>query len=186
VAEPVSGPATSPGSEKVQIPRVDVPARPRKPLTAAREKPASRSDVAPVNEFSVAAFTTGQWLWLEELPPRQAIMRDQVLLVQAMAQALGWGTQKPDVAQFNWPIHTNKQLDIGEEAARASLGSFVSRKLESEGCRGLVLLGAECQQRLPADFAGINHRVTTLSTMEMLRQPIVKKQVWRDLLPHAD
>jgi hypothetical protein len=136
-------------------------------------------------EFSVIAFMTGRWLWLEELPPQQALMRDQVLLVQAMARALGWGSHKPEISQFNWPIHNNSQLDLGEEAARASLGSFVNRKLESESCRGLVLLGADCQRWVPQDQPGVGQRVLTVSTSDMLYNPQQKKQAWRDLLPYA-
>ena len=56
---------------------------------------------------------------------------------------------EPEVAQFDWPIHTNQQLDLGEEAARASVAGFVDRRLGEHGCRGLVLLGQACVQRVP-------------------------------------
>ena len=95
---------------------------------------------------------------------------DQVQLVQAMARALA-GVSKPslqssseaarpdaaqpDVQQFRWPIHTNQQLDLGEEAARAALAGFIGRRLEQQQCRGLVLLGEACRTRVPLEQMGV-------------------------------
>ena len=48
---------------------------------------------------------------------------------------------QPQVLQFDWPMHSNQQLDQGEESARAAVAGFIGRKLEEPGCRGLVLMG---------------------------------------------
>ena len=85
-----------------------------------------------------------------------------------------------EVSQFDWPMHNNRQLGLGEDAARASLCGFVGRKLES-GCRGLVLLGKAGAARLSLDQIGAVAVVQTSSTAEMLSSPQLKKQVWKDL-----
>ena len=125
------------------------------------------------------------------------LAREQVQLVQAMAQALG-GVQesagdaaqparaRPEVAQFDWPIHTNQQLDLGQEAARASVAGFVGRKLEQQHCRGLVLLGEACKVRVPLEQLDCPLIISTVSTAQMLANPALKKQAWRDLLPFVE
>lgn len=143
-----------------------------------------------VDRFSLTAIVAGEWLWLEELAA--PLTTAQVQLVQAMAQALFLhrelraesvvSTSRPDVAQFEWPIHTNHQLDLGTEAARASVAGFVGRRLEQHGCRGLVLLGRSCVKRMPLDELKIL-TVSTASSAEILAQPALKRAVWRDLLP---
>jgi hypothetical protein len=140
----------------------------------------------------LTAIVAGDWLWLEELAG--PLTTDQVRLVQSMAQALllcheSRGDEvkpavRPEVAQFDWPIHTNHQLDLGEEAARASVAGFVDRRLGQYGCRGLVLLGQGCVQRVPRQQISVV-TVSTVSSVEILAQPALKQQVWRDLRPLA-
>jgi hypothetical protein len=192
-AEPAGGvvsgaefvPPDKPANEPVRLANVDLGAPPAKPRRDNPPRAAGKLPVAPVVEFGITALVTGNWLWLEELPLQQALMRNQVLLVQSMARVLGWGEGGPDVSPFNWPIHTNSQLDLGVEAARASLGGFISRKLGEHQCRGLVVLGDQCQRWLPTGQLEVKHQLCTVSTAAMLRDPQLKKQAWRDLLPHA-
>jgi hypothetical protein len=122
-----------------------------------------------------------------------------VWLVKAMAQALasyaeysdeedaaggGLGAVQVDVAQFDWPIHTNQQLDLGEEAARASVAGFVGRKLQQHQCRGLVLLGQACEKWVPLGQLQVRS-VATISSVQILARPELKREAWRDLLPLA-
>ncbi|MBT4518677.1 MAG: hypothetical protein HOC23_01625 [Halieaceae bacterium] len=137
-----------------------------------------------IQPFSIGAILAGGWLWLEELvsPP---LSQSQVRLVQAMALALGWGREAAESGQFDWPIHTNAQLDLGEDAVRASLGAFIGRRLERGQCKGIVLLGDDCVARLnPAQFHGVPC-VTTVGTAQMLEDSRLKSRAWRDLLPYA-
>ncbi|MDG2274002.1 MAG: hypothetical protein P8L39_17025 [Halioglobus sp.] len=156
-------------------------------VTLDTAQPSKHADSVP--KFSLTAIVAGDWLWLEELSG--PLTTEQVRLVHSMAQALllhqqalGHGTVsavQPEVAQFDWPIHTNQQLDLGAEAARASVAGFVDRRLGQYDCRGLVLLGQDCTQRI----AGQHNSVTTVSTLssaEILVKPALKRQVWRDLL----
>ncbi|CAA0124065.1 Uncharacterised protein [Halioglobus japonicus] len=148
-------------------------------------------EVAPIGEavprFSLSAIVAGGWLWLEELHG-MPLTTEQVHLVQAMAHALalssGAGTPvaKPETAQFDWPLHNNRQLDQGEDAARASVAAFVSRRLEQRKCRGLVLLGESAAKRLAPSQLDIA-AVSTVSSAEILANPTLKKQVWHDLQP---
>ena len=126
---------------------------------------------------------------MEEL--EAALLPEQGLLVQAMAEALGVlardtgaaGTERVASTQFDWPIHNNQQLDQGCEAARSSVTGFVLRKLEQLQCRGLVLLGAGCEARVALEQMESSRLVQTLGTAEMLRNPQLKRQAWRDLRP---
>jgi hypothetical protein len=139
--------------------------------------------------FSLSAIVAGRWLWLEELDDMPLAV-EQVQLIEAMAVALCGATgegaaapvKKPEVALFDWPIHTNRQLDLGEEAARAAVAGFVGRRLEQYRCAGLVLLGPSCAGRVPVEAIGVR-AVRTHSSREILASPALKQQVWRDLLP---
>lgn len=144
-----------------------------------------------VDRFSLAIIIAGGVLWLEELSG-PLLARDQVQLVQAMSRALlshGIGSapasgsgNAADVSQFDWPIHTNAQLDLGHEAACASVTGFVRRKLEQHGCLSSVVLGENCLQRFVMSDLGIEYRVTSATSAGMLLQPQLKKQVWQELL----
>jgi hypothetical protein len=150
---------------------------------------------AAVPRFSLSVIVAGEWLWLEDLDG-MPLTTEQVELVQAMARALsqarGSDNDPPqraallekcraDVARFDWPMHTNRQLDMGEDAARVSVAAFVSRRLEAHGCSGLVILGQACATRLPVQLTNV-FTVRTVSSAEMLASPALKKQAWVDLL----
>ena len=161
-------------------------AQPARPAEASVKASAASQQGGPVPRFSLTAIVAGDWLWLEELAG--PLTTDQVRLMQSMAQALLLCHQspggevkpavQPEVAQFDWPIHTNQQLDLGEEAARASVAGFVDRRLGEHGCRGLVLLGQACVQRVPRQQISVE-TVNTMSSAEILAQPALKRQVWR-------
>ena len=86
-------------------------------------------------------------------------------------------------ARFDWPIHKNRQFDQGEEAARSSVLGFIQRKLEQLQCQGLILLGAGCEGRLALSQLDCAQIVRTVSTAEILSNPLLKRQAWRDLQP---
>jgi len=86
--------------------------------------------------------------------------------------------RKPEVTQFNWPMHNNAQFDQSEAAGRAALTGFVTRRVGESGCRALVLLGESSARRLPADSLPDVPRVRTPSTLEMLATPALKKAAW--------
>jgi len=155
------------------------PADKPKAANSPAETPANAQPAA-IPSFSVAAISCGGWLWIEELS-QAAVSRDQVHLVQAMVRALGLDNKKLDVSQFDWPIHRNAQLDLGDEAARAGLGGFVQRKASQEKCQGFILLGEACQSRLGSTQLDSSHCIRTISTARMLRDSSLKKQVWEDL-----
>ena len=184
-------PAEPLGSDAARLPQIDT--APVAPAPAAAV--ATPRLEATVPRFSLAAIVAGGWLWLEELQG-MPLAREQVQLVQAMAHALceaadhadkarpgqtGPAAARPEVTQFDWPIHTNQQLDIGEEAARASVAGFIGRKLEQRQCRGLVLLGQSCKARVPVEQLEVP-TVTTAGSAELLADARLKKQAWRDLL----
>lgn len=170
-----------------EIPRLDI-GKPAPAPAAAATRPAP-GDPAP--RFSLAAISCGGWLWLEAL--YRPLSPQQSQLVQAMAEALemvygndsavpgGRVPARAAASQFDWPMHSNQQLDQGEEAARAGLAAFIQRKLELADCKGLVLLGRACEERVPLEQLACPRVVRTASTADILRDPLLKKQVWRDL-----
>lgn len=148
------------------------------PVGAGRVTPG----VADRCRFTLVAIVAGGFLWLEELQDAP-LAREQLLLVRAMARAMGTpGVSDPeppaDVGQFTWPIHYNTQFDQGEEAARAALGSFLSRKLEQHHCRGMIVLGDRCAQRIPMRELPPLARGTLPTTLAMLSDPRLKKAAW--------
>jgi hypothetical protein len=138
-----------------------------------------------VPRFSLVTMVAGDWLWLEELTG-MPLTTEQVQLVQAMASALRADRAprdtRPDVMQFDWPIHSNRQLDQGEAAARAGVAGFLARRLEQHRSRGLVLLGQTGAARVPIPELGVV-TVCISSTADMLADPALKRQAWCDLLP---
>ncbi len=169
-----------------RIPKIDIIEKPPTPPKATASAPAPRQAAVP--QFSLVAITAGNWLWIEEMCG-MPLATEQVQLIQAMAQALAVAgatrpsKNRPEVAHFDWPIHTNRQLDLGDEAARASVAGFIGRKLEQQQYRGLILLGEACKSRVRLDQVDCPLVVTTASSAEILDNPLLKQQVWRDLLP---
>jgi hypothetical protein len=169
-------------SVPVKMPRLETV-----PAAAARNvQPVRPVDQDRGPEFSLVAISCGGWLWLEEQDNADRLP-DQLMLVQSMALALGMITTdvatRASSAQFDWPIHNNRQLDQGEEAARSSVSGFLQRKLEQLRCHGLVLLGAECEGRLALNQLDCAQVLRTVSTAQMLRNPSLKRQAWQDLHP---
>lgn len=177
--------------------------RPAAPIEMPRVEAGSLAPVARVVEpaqarqhptlnFSLAAVTCGGWLWVEELDG-VPFTPAQSQLVQSMADALGRFKGSAEagsrpapgavLTQFDWPMHTNLQLDQGQEAALSSVAAFIRRKLEQAECTGLVLLGRECEARVPLDQLDSCRIVRTVSTARMLREPLLKRQAWQDLGP---
>lgn len=166
-------------AESGQAPKVlNQPLTPRAAASSPRPAPVRQQ---PVEQFSLAAVRAGPFLWLEELP-EAVISREQVTLIRAMTRALGLVDHQVQVAQFDWPMHNNRQLDLGEEAARVALGSFVARQVEQQGCEAVILLGEASGRRL-GELPGELPVVATAGTGQMLSTPAIKRQVWQDLQP---
>ena len=174
----------------IEMPRVETAAV---APVAKLVEPVLAREYQPLN-FSLAAVTCGGWLWVEELG-NVPFTSAQLQLVQSMADALGRFKGSPEaenkpasgagavLTQFDWPMHTNLQLDQGQDAARASVAAFIQRKLEQAECAGLVLLGRECEARVPLDQLDSCRIVRTVSTALMLLEPLLKRQAWQDLGP---
>ncbi len=163
-----------------------------KPIPTEQLSPVVQASAVgdPAQKFSLAIIIIGRVLWLEELS--QALLsREQVQLVQAMSSALqridpsDAGSAKVagavDISQFDWPIHTNAQLDLSEAAARASVSGFIQRKVEQHQCHRVIVLGPNSLRRLSVDTVAVEHTLTSVSTAQMLHDPALKKQVWSEL-----
>ena len=138
-----------------------------------------------VPRFSLTAIEAGNWLWVEELAG-MPLTTEQVQLVKSMAGALAHAEgsvesalPQSQVLQFDWPMHSNQQLDQGEESARAAVAGFIGRKLEKSGCRGLVMMGAGCAHRVP-DLGFQTVKIE--SSADLLQRPDLKSAAWQVLL----
>jgi hypothetical protein len=171
--------SVAPGLVDIDLGRDSRPAAKPAPVVA-EVKPTA----APPEAFSIAAIIVGGWLWLEELPGA-VLASEQVQLITAISRALALPQAQPAVAQFDWPIHTNQQFDLGPDAAASGLQGFVQRQLTDFNITAVVLLGDECQTRLSAQQLNAERLLTTVSTRNMLEQCGLKAQAWRDLGPYA-
>ncbi len=167
-----------------RLPRIGAPA----PEPVRPHASATAQSAAPLR-FSLAAVVAGGLLWLEEVD-HPGMASEQLQLVQGMVRALataGNGTnrvgQSPlqEVEYFRWPLHQNRQLDQGAEAARHGVAGFVQRRLELRQCSAMVLMGEACRSRVPRDLVNCPRVLIVPSTASMLASPLAKKQAWREL-----
>lgn len=168
-------PASAPVIER-KLPSIERPAVEKKTPLQTVEPP--RSVVKPVAPFSVMLAMAGSYLWLEELPHRSVHVH-YTQLVTAMTAALQMPA--PQWFQFDWPIHRNAQFDLGEDAARQGLEGYLQRQLGQSPCDTLIVLGEKTASRLGDMVLPIKRRVDTRSAWDMLDQPQLKAQAWRDL-----
>lgn len=185
VPEPVVvAPAVEPApvQPEAQIPRVDtrkVPTAHRAPGEPVPATPAAARVREPA--FHMAAVVVGGCLWLDTLPA-PTLPTAQLKLIQAMAHAVTGRYDQPTVTRFDWPLHGNRELDLGPGAAAAALTSFVQRQLQQHQCRGLVLLGQGSAERLQgAQLPDIVVVAVPLGTAELLAQPLRKREAWQAL-----
>lgn len=163
------------------MPRLDVRSKPSRDASATRERAAQ---VPPrdtgIPRFHLAAVVAGGCLWLEPLAgPEPAPERLQ--LIRAMAFAVGRKQETPQVTRFDWPLHSNRQLDLSAAAAAAALTGFVLRQVQERQCRALVLLGqAAGEHLLQPQLDGVPI-VLLPATGELLAAPQRKREAWQAL-----
>lgn len=177
-----SAPQSAPASAAAQaaLAAVSLEAAPVRPTARPRQATAVDAPPAPA-PFTLAAVALGGRLWLEELPDG-VLGRDQVQLMRAICHALGWPLEPLTINQFTWPMHRNPQFDQSAEAATAALSAFVGRQMEAGQCSQLMLLGSAARDRL-GDMAPGIPVLCTHSTRDMLGNPLLKRDAWRDLRP---
>lgn len=145
----------------------------------SRQTPA---DPAARERFSVAAVISAGRLWLEDLQ-QDALAREQVQLMVAIGRALDHptvDTAKPMVTQFDWPLSSNPQLDMGPAEARAALAGFLRRQLAEHGLREVMCCGESAEQRLQGcEMPVPMHRLP--ETRALLEAPLQKRDLWRAL-----
>ena len=179
VSLPTKTPARDPA------PRLEMPRLETAPAVSASvaASPVAQNMAA---DFSLTTISCGGWLWLEEMEDASRL-DEQLLLVQSMAEALGVlprdAQSRGSSSRFDWPIHNNRQLDQGDDAARSSVTGFIQRKLDQLHCQGLVLLGSRCAARVSIEQLDCGQFVHTVSTAQMLQNPLLKRQAWQDLRP---
>lgn len=184
-----AAPVAEPPAVAIDMPDLSSAGKPRSaPDHTSPVRPTPSPTPTEVPRFCLTTLVAGDWLWLEDTTG-VPLASEQVWLVEGMAQAVQQAMRNKDeplspvkarVQHFNWPMHGNQQLDQGEASARDSVQAFMQRCLDQYGCRGVVLLGEESQRWLATELLSLSV-VKTLSTVQLLQQPMQKKQAWRDL-----
>lgn len=149
------------------------------PATPAASAPSAG---ASTEQFHLAVVQAGDRLWVEDLHAA-VLAREQVDLIAAIAAALlhpEMPSNRPRVAQFDWPLHGNRQLDLGADEAAASLASFLNRQLDERGCIELMCLGDAATARLRGLTLACARRDLP-STRELLAEPLRKRELWAAL-----
>lgn len=172
--EPAAAPTAPAGMPRLETASTSPTAA---PSPAASARPAG-AQLVP--EFHMAAMMAGDCLWLESVTA-QGPAAEQVQLIQAMAFALSGRQESARLTRFDWPLHQNRQLDLGEAAAATALTSFVLRQLQEKRCRALVLLGPSSGERLLSSELETVVTVSLPATAEMLAQPLRKREAWEAL-----
>lgn len=161
--------------------------RPSRAVPTAPSEPQKRDEVADTSarlseRFSLAVLMAAGRLWIEDLAG-SALAREQVDLVAAMALALSHPEapgERPSIAQFDWPMHGNHQLDLGPEEARVSLESFLRRQMQERDCSAIVCLGEGARTRVSGTDLGAPV-VVLPGTRELLQEPVRKREAWAAL-----
>ena len=172
-------------SRQSPAPRDTAPPSPRVlrdvALATARPAPGETADPRAIR-FRLAVIVCARRLWLEDLGD-EALATEQLQLVVAIARALEHGAgeaAEPAVTQFDWPLHDNRQLDLGADEAAAALSSFLGRRLHERACVELMCLGQAAAERVAplALSCPVRHLPATKT---LLRDPLRKRELWREL-----
>ena len=175
-------------SRQSPAPRDTAPPSPRvlrdATLATARPAPGEQGQTADprATRFRLAVIVCARRLWLEDLGD-EALATEQLQLVVAIARALEHGAgeaAEPAVTQFDWPLHDNRQLDLGADEAAAALSSFLGRRLHERACVELMCLGQAAVERVAplALSCPVRHLPATKA---LLRAPLRKRELWREL-----
>lgn len=161
--------------------RVDGPGAAVATGAGARQSAEARQGAAAIR-FRLASVVFAGRLWIEDLGDG-ALATEQLQLIGAIARALVHPEVPqgaPRVAQFDWPMHQNQQLDLGADEASASLHGFLLRQLDEYGCVELMCFGEAAQQRLAGMRMSCALRKLP-ATQTLLGQPQLKRQLWQTL-----
>ncbi len=141
---------------------------------------AATASAAAKVSFSLLLATCGRWLWLELLEDG-LVRREQLQLIHAMSQAIDGPDVKLTHRQFDWPIASHPHLPKDLGAARQSVAGQAMRLVKDAGAEGLIVLGSESAQYLAE--GPLQQRAQIPATLEMLRDPSLKKLAWQVLKP---
>ena len=186
-----AGPDASASARPTAVPQSAVARTLRDSLARGQDAvaapPAPTIRRAPVagtsmERFRLAVIQAGARLWVEDLDDA-VLAREQVDLIASIAAALAHpevSSERPRVAQFDWPLHGNRQLDLGADEAAASLSSFLNRQLDEHACVEIMCLGGAATERL-RPLALTCARRDLPSTRELLAEPLRKRELWAAL-----
>ena len=134
--------------------------------------------------FSLIAFFSDRFLWLEELG--NALCSEDQIQLMTDINAVVEGERKPlKTSNFNWPVHNNPQFDQSIEAAMTSLGGFLDRLNSEFQWEKCFLLGGSSAARISSS-ANFSPFVTlSSSSREMILRPESKRFFWSELLEHV-
>ncbi len=164
--------------------RATPPSRQARPEARDADQPRKAGEPGGALRFRLAALVCADRLWLEDLGDG-VLAVEQRELVASIGRALKHpgDCEEPRVLQFDWPMHDNDQLELNGDEAMASLQGFLSRQLDDHRCVELICLGDAAWNRIRGlGLPCASRRIP--STLEVLQQPSLKREIWKELQPH--
>ncbi|MEH6556361.1 MAG: hypothetical protein V7459_03990 [Oceanicoccus sp.] len=165
-------------------------------------KPAAVISVAPVRsqqtaqdspQFSLSIVRASNILIIDGGLEGHINPQDYLQLLHNMLFALGAGKQQLSIDAFVWPMNKNNQIDQGEIAARQTLEAFLAKQAEQMSRRYFLVMGDVACRYVSRDPLPVGEFVKygqldvqlicTQSASQMLTEPDIKREVWRDLSP---
>ena len=146
-----------------------------------------------VPEFALSIIRGSNILLIDDALPESVDSGEYLRLIQNMLFALGAGRQQLAIDAFVWPMIRNSQVDQGDTAARQTLQAFLGKQVEQLTARYVLVMGDAAAHyfigssvvagkltphaQLPISWIAIQ------SASDMLAEPLLKRDVWRDLQP---
>lgn len=155
---------------------------------ASMQKDRAASDLVPPR-FAIAAVNAGpHCLFFCDLaaPEEASLSRECRMLLDAIIGSLGSGADRSAPPRiFRWPILKQPHLDQSEDVARESVKAFYNSQLDEQPCTHMVLMG-EASGLYLSQSAVSNLGVNVIhapALHQLLRTPLLKRQVWESLQP---
>jgi hypothetical protein len=166
----------------------------RKPAAVTSVAPARSQQIAQdLPQFSLSIVRASNMLIIDGGLEGHVNPQDYLQLLHNLLFALGAGKQQLSIDAFVWPMNKNNQIDQGETAARQTLEAFLAKQAEQMSRRYFLVMGDVACRYVSRDPLPVGEFVKygqldvqlirTQSASQMLTQPDIKREVWRDLNP---
>ena len=140
------------------------------------EPPPVVTSVAAATRVSLLVVTTADIVWVETLED-QLLRQEQLQLIAAMARAIRGASVSSRHQQFDWPPAENSAV-LQAGGFQDMLSGFMQRLVTDHASQHVIYLGpVDGMPALSLQTHGLP------SSLDMLREPALKRQAWSVLKP---